>query len=108
MVGDRPVHAANLPRHGFGHLCANYRHPVHNKPRPCWLVWNSDHMPPTPGILLEWRKVEDARMAAGFRWEGLVVYAAGGGDLPWHLNLAWERESRIRPMEVPEPPPSKG
>lgn len=47
----------------------------------------------TPGILVEWRRT-------GSGWEGLVLYARGGGELPWTVQLRWVRETDLRPVHV--------
>ena len=78
------------------------------QPKPCWIVWGSDYVQPMPGILLEWRKVEDAHAPGGYRWEGLVARAAGGGELPWHLTIEWTRAGSIRQMDAPPPAPPGG
>lgn len=54
-----------------------------------------------PGILLEWRLVDLPRDKQ--RWEALVVWARGGGELPWSLNQQWMQQQYVRPMFPAEP-----
>lgn len=75
------------------------------RPRPVWLTFNSRMVAPIPGILTEWRLIEDHRHRDGQRWEGMVVHARGGGELPWRVEMGWVRAECLEPMD-PGPPPS--
>lgn len=83
------------------------------RPRPVWVDVTGhwyDEKDWRPGLLLEWRQVPDKR--GGVRWERLVVWAFGGGELPWSLSQEWMRTGTLRPMypndprQVPGRPPS--
>ncbi len=84
------------------------------RPRPVWVDITGhwyDEKDWRPGLLLEWRQVGTKQNTT--RWEGLVVYAIGGGQLPWSLTQAWLREGTVRPMypaaphQVPGAPPAR-
>lgn len=74
------------------------------RPRPVWLTYDSTMITPIPALLTEWRRIEDARREGGYRWEGMVVHARGGGELPWRVEMGWVRAECIAPMD-PGPPP---
>lgn len=63
-----------------------------------WCNWTGGSIPkqaPHPAILLEWRKVQsDGRPD---RWEGLIVYASGGGEVAWTVNLRWVNAGDLTP-----------
>ena len=70
------------------------------KPRLVWVVWDWSTGPkaePMPGLLLEWRKVE--REGRPDRWEGLVLFATGGGERRWSVRLEWVIASELRPID---------
>lgn len=74
------------------------------RPRPIWVDvtghWR-DERDWHAGLLLEWRQVPTRRGVT--RWEALVMYAAGGGELPWSLSMRWVRSGEVRPMYPSEP-----
>ena len=70
------------------------------KPRLVWVVWDWSTGPkaePMPGLLLECRKVE--RQGRPDRWEGLVLFATGGGERRWSVRLEWVIASELRPID---------
>lgn len=71
------------------------------KPRAVWVIWgwSTGHaIDPMPGILLEWRKV--ARDGRPDRWEGLVLFALGGGESKWSVRLEWVSAVELRPLDA--------
>jgi len=74
------------------------------RPRPVWVDVTGhwwDEKDWRPGLLLEWRQVETRQHTT--RWEGLVIYAFGGGELPWTVSQAWLRAGNVRPMFPADP-----
>lgn len=73
------------------------------RPRPVWWQWDAwigshaPKQPPYPAILLEWRAVE--RDGRPTHWEGLIVYASGGGERSWSIELKWVLASELRPID---------
>lgn len=66
-------------------------------PRPCWFHWDQSSVSPQepiPALLVEWSQVETP---IGPRWEGLIVYARGGGELGWRVEMRWVRAESLRP-----------
>ncbi|MGK2881517.1 MAG: hypothetical protein ACSLE6_12225 [Mycobacterium sp.] len=75
-------------------------------PKPRAVLWQWDnwstktgHQPPHPAILLEWRRVELAGRPD--RWEGLIVFAMGGGELGWAVQMKWVNGEEL---SLPAPP----
>jgi hypothetical protein len=73
-------------------------------PRPVWVdstgLWSHRAgLPPSVGILLEWRRVVDARGQTS--WDGLVVWANDPGGGRWSCGTTWMRSQCIRQMTVP-------
>ena len=68
------------------------------RPRPVWVDvtggWRGEH-DWRPGLLLEWKAIAHR---GGNRWEALVIWARGGGELPWELSMKWMRQGDVRPM----------
>jgi len=68
-------------------------------PRAVWVdhsgAWRGRHAW-TLGILLDWRRTPHG-------WEGLTLYAYGGGELPWSAHLSWVRAAYLRPIRAPDP-----
>ena len=56
---------------------------VDSPARHCWVAVPVDGSRPSPGLLLEWRKVERGR------FEGLVVYAAQLRPGRWSTVTEW-------------------
>lgn len=73
------------------------------KPRPVlwqwdnWIGGSAPRQPPFPALLLEWRKVE--RHGRPDRWEALIVFASGGGERGWAVELKWVLGSELRPLD---------
>lgn len=76
------------------------------RPRPVWVTYGSMMRTPTVGLLLEWRRIEDHRHRDGHRWEGMVAWAYGGGELPWRVEMGWVRSECVAPVD-PGPPPCR-
>lgn len=72
-------------------------------PRPVWIDLRGSlgHGPVLLGLLVEWRSRE--RPGRPAVWEGLVVWASGGGELPWALSMRWISADDLRPIEVTMP-----
>lgn len=74
------------------------------KPRPVlwqWDQWIGGHaprQPPHPAILLEWRRVQ--RDGRPDRWEGLIVFASGGGEAGWTVQMKWVLASELSPLDT--------
>jgi hypothetical protein len=71
-------------------------------PRPVWVdqsgMWSWKIRSPSVGILLEWRRSPDRRGRPS--WQGLVVWAHGGGEVAWSTGMRWMELECIRPMTV--------
>lgn len=71
-------------------------------PRPVWVdksgLWSWQTRGPSIGLLVEWRRVPDRRGRPA--WEGLVIWAHGGGEVAWSSGVTWLRQECIRPMRV--------
>lgn len=72
-------------------------------PRPVWVdssgMWNTNAgLPPSVGILLEWRRSVDVRGQPD--WEGLVVWANGNTSRSWSSGVTWMRSACVRPMQA--------
>ncbi|GGO69389.1 hypothetical protein [Nocardioides deserti] len=73
-----------------------------SRPTPVWVDESTKFAGPvSPGILLEWRQVDGHPEP---RWEGLVTFAVGGGELPWSVETKWVREACLLPMAPLLPP----
>lgn len=74
------------------------------RPRPVWVDVTGhwyDEKDWRPGLLLEWRSIATRQNTV--RWEGLVVWASGGGELPWSVSQGWVRSGNVRPMYPADP-----
>jgi hypothetical protein len=67
-------------------------------PRAVWVDvtggWRGEH-DWRPGLMLEWQRVERRNRV---HWEALVIWAHGGGELPWEISMKWMRQGDVRPM----------
>jgi hypothetical protein len=45
--------------------------------------------------MLEWKRVDKRSRV---HWEALVIWAHGGGELPWEISMKWMRQGDVRPM----------
>lgn len=64
----------------------------HTVPRHVWVNQTGGSMPSSPGILLDQRKRNG-------RWEALVVYAEGGGNIAVRATTAWVDAAHVRLRE---------
>ena len=73
------------------------------EPRPVWIDLRGSlgHGPVHLGVLVEWRSRE--RPGRSPVWEGLVVWATGGGELSWSLAMRWIPADDLRPVEADLP-----
>lgn len=71
--------AARAGAASAGAVSAGAKCPV----RHCWVGAPPDGGPPRPGLLLEWRRLEDGA------WEGRVVYAAELRPGRWATVEEW-------------------
>jgi hypothetical protein len=71
-------------------------------PRPVWVdmsgQWSWKIRSPSVGILVEWRQVPDRRGRPS--WQGLVMWAHGGGEVAWSTGMRWVELECLRPMQV--------
>ncbi|MQW77233.1 hypothetical protein GHK92_15270 [Nocardioides sp. dk4132] len=64
----------------------------HDVPRHVWVCRTGRWQERSPGLILEWRRVQG-------HWEALVVWASGGGVRAWELAHGWVRAEHVRPRE---------
>jgi hypothetical protein len=65
-----------------------------------WDVWIGGYATkrdPYPAILVDRRKITtDGRPE---KWEGLIVYATGGGDADWKVEFRWVNMHNLKPLD---------
>lgn len=63
----------------------------HTAPRHVWVNVTGNPVHRSPGVLLDWRRCPDGR------WEALVAWAEGGGNIRPRAHLEWVRREHVRP-----------
>ena len=64
----------------------------HTFPRHVWVNLTGGSSPSCPGIILDWRQHKG-------RWEALVVYAEGGGNIAVRATTGWVDAAHVRLRE---------
>lgn len=64
----------------------------HPLPRHVWVNVTANPAYRCPGVLLDWRRV-------GRRWEALVVYVEGGGNVRPRAHVEWLRQEHVAPSD---------
>ena len=60
-------------------------------PRHVWVNVTGNPAYRSPGVLLDWRRQRDGR------WEALVVWAEGGGNVRPRSHVEWVRSEHVAP-----------
>jgi hypothetical protein len=63
----------------------------HTAPRHVWVNVTRNPAYRSPGLLLDWRRCPDGR------WEALVLWAEGGGNIRPRSHVEWVRQEHVLP-----------